>query len=308
MKIVVVGAGGVGGYFGARLAEAGHNVTFVVREPHFSIILQDGLKIIHSEGEFTVHPKVVKDFKEIPDMDLIILAIKSWQLQTVAEQFKPYLQKHTLVLPLQNGVGSVDKLSEVIPAKNILAGFCKIVSKVESPGIIRHLNFKPEIVFGEIDNSQTNRILKLQQRLSKANFVATVPKDIHLEIWKKFLFIATVSGLGGLTRMTMGVLRSESYTRQLLEESSKEIIALAQAKGIGLSEEHFLMVMGVIDNLEPDTTASVQRDIMAGKPSELEDFNGYIMKEGRKLGVDTPTHAFTYYCLLPMEKKARNLL
>ena len=151
-------------------------------------------------------------------------------------------------------------------------------------------------------------MLILQKELSNANFLSTVPHDIHLEIWKKFLFIASVSGLGGLTRMPMGILRSEPYTRKLLEDSALEIIKLAQAKGIGLKEEHFLMVMGVIDNLEPDTTASVQRDIMAGKPSELEDFNGYIVQTGKRLGIETPTHEFIYHCLLPMEKKARNLL
>ena len=140
MKIVVVGAGGVGGYFGGRLAEAGHKVTFVVREPHFSVIKAHGLKLLHPEGELTVMPEVVKSFEKLEDIDLIILATKSWQLPEVAKQFKNYLQEKTLVLPLQNGVGSVDKLSEIIPKKKYIS--CILQNSIQSRKSRGYTTFK----------------------------------------------------------------------------------------------------------------------------------------------------------------------
>ncbi len=308
MNIVVIGAGGVGGFFGGKLSHAGFNVTFIARNETLEAIKTNGLRVRSIYGDFVVHPKVTDNLVELKDVDLIILAVKSWQIEGIAKQLKPILTKNTVILPLQNGADNADRLREILNPEIVLAGLCKIVSKIDSPGVINHFAYEPEIVYGEYNNKKTDRIIALKAVFDKAGFKNTRSEDIHLDIWKKFLFIATYSGIGALTRSVIGELRKEEYIKSLLYQTAHEIVTIANAKGIGLKNSDIDMILKVIDNLDPNTTASMQRDIMEGRPSELENFNGYIVKEGKRLHISTPINAFTYYCLLPQEKKARKLL
>jgi len=257
-------------------------------------------------GDFKVHPKATDDINTIKNTDLVILGVKSWQVSGVVEQLKTVIDDSTMVLPLQNGADNADKLLSVLPKKNVLAGLCKIVSKVESPGVINHFTFEPEIVFGEYDNTKSERIKQLKTVFDNAGFKNTLSDDIHLDIWKKFLFICTISGIGALTRAVFGVMREHEGIRKIIYDTAKEMVAIANAKGVCLTPQNIEMIIKVIDSLDYNTTASMQRDIMEGKPSELENFNGYIVAQGKSLGIDTPTNAFIYHCLLPQEIKARN--
>ena len=308
MNIVVFGAGGVGGYFGGKLAKAGFEVTFIARGKTLETIKTNGLQVKSIFGDFKVHPKVTDKVSEISGADLIILAVKSWQIEEIAKQLKPVINKDTMVLPLQNGADNADRLQDILNHENVLAGLCKIVSKIESPGVINHFAFEPEIVFGEYDNVKTDRVKSLKAVFDKAQFKVSLSDDIHLDIWKKFLFIATYSGIGALTRSLIGELRKEEHIKSILYQTAHEIVTIANAKGIGLKNSDIDMIMQVIDQLDPNTTASMQRDIMEGRPSELDNFNGYIVRTGRQLYISTPINAFTYYCLLPQEKKARKQL
>lgn len=308
MNIVVIGAGAVGGYFGGKLAKAGFDVTFIARGKTLEAIKTNGLQVKSINGDFVVHPKVINDINDIKNPDLIILGVKSWQVIDIAKQLKSIINENTLVLPLQNGADNADKLLSILNKENVLAGFCKIVSKIEAPGIINHFAYEPEIVFGEYDNQKTERVKNIKKVFDKAEFNNTISDDIHLDIWKKFLFIATVSGVGALTRSVFGVMREDNDVRQIMYQTANEIVAIANAKGINLSNNDVEMVLKVVDNLDYNTTASMQRDIIEGRPSELENFNGYIVKIGKELHITTPANSFTYHCLLPMEKKARKLL
>jgi 2-dehydropantoate 2-reductase len=307
MNIVVFGAGGVGGYFGGKLAQAGNDVTFIARGKHLQAIKNNGLQVKSIQGNFKVHPKVTDDVASIKHPDLVILGVKSWQVEDVAVQLKPIIGEKTMVLPLQNGADNADKLREVLPHKNVLAGLCKIVSRVESPGIIDHFAFDPEIVFGEYDNEKSKRVQNVSALFDKAGIKNKVSDDVHLDIWKKFLFIATVSGIGALTRVEFGVMRNDEHIRQIMYQTANEIVAVANAKGIALTNDDIEMLLKVVDNLNAKTTASMQRDIMEGRPSELDNFNGYIVRQGKELHITTPANSFTYHCLLPQEKKARGL-
>lgn len=307
MNIVVIGAGGVGGYFGGKLAQAGFNVTFVVRGKTLEAIKTNGLQVKSIMGDFVVHPKVTDTISEIKNPDVIILGVKSWQVDAIARQLKPVITKHTIILPLQNGADNADRLRSILPKENVLAGLCKIVSKIEAPGIINHFVFEPEIVFGEYDNDMSERVKALKEVFDKAGFNNKISENIHLDIWKKFLFITTISGIGAITRSVFGVIREDEYLRQIVYQTANEIVAVANAKGIALTNDDIEMTLKVIDNLDYNTTASMQRDIMEGRPSELENFNGYIVKTGKELHITTPTNAFIYHCLLPIEKKARGL-
>ena len=236
----------------------------------------------------------------------MILGVKSWQIQEVAKQLKPIISAETMILPLQNGANNVEKLLEIIPKKNVLAGLCHIVSFVEKPGKIKHASFEPRITFGEIENSNSERIQQLRSVFDKAEITNFNPENIQLEIWKKFLFITTISGLGGLTRVSIDKIRESEYLYDLLQKTAQEIKLVANAKGIPLTEEHLEKAFESIHNQPPGTTASTQRDIMAGRPSELENFNGFIVKEAKKLNIKTPVNKMIYECLLPMEREARN--
>ena len=307
MNIVVFGAGGVGGYFGGKLAQAGNDVTFIARGKHLQAIKSNGLLIKSIQGDFKVHPKVTDDVTNIKNPDLVILGVKSWQVEDVAVQLKPIISENTLVLPLQNGADNADRLRVILPHKNVLAGLCKIVSRVESPGIIDHFAFDPEIVFGEYDNEKSKRVQNLSMLFDNAGIKNKVSEDIHLDIWKKFLFIATVSGIGALTRVEFGAMRDDEHIRQIMYQTANEIVAVANAKGIALTNDDIEMILKIVDNLNAKTTASMQRDIMDGRPSELDNFNGYIVRQGKELHITTPANSFTYHCLWPQEKTARGL-
>lgn len=308
MNIVVIGAGGVGGYFGGKLVKSGLDITFIVRGNTLEAIKTNGLQVKSIHGDFVVYPKVINNISDIKNPDLIILGVKSWQIIDIARQLKSVINKNTMVLPLQNGADNADKLRSALDAQNVLAGFCKIVSKVEAPGIINHFAYDPEIIFGEYNNQKTERLDILKAIFDKAEINNTIPEDIHLDIWKKFLFIVTISGVGAITRSVFGVIREDDDVRQIMYQTANEIVAVANAKGIDLTNSDVEMVFKVIDGLDYNTTASMQRDIMEARPSELENFNGYIVKEGKKLHISTPANTFIYHCLLPMEKKARKLL
>ncbi|NER14585.1 2-dehydropantoate 2-reductase [Leptobacterium flavescens] len=306
MNIAIYGIGGVGGYFGGKLAKAGFNTTFIARGAHLEAIRKNGLEVKSIYGDFKTSPTLATDdISTLKDADLILLGVKSWQVEDIARQIKPYLHKETVVLPLQNGADNADKLLSVLEDHQVLAGLCRIISFVESPGIIKHAAFHPQVLFGEMNNEKTDRVKEIKSVFDQADFDNRIADDIHLEIWRKFLFIATISGIGGLTRSVIGIMRESKGIRKIMEDTAQEIVQVANKKGIALSHQDVENTFKAIDKQTYDTTASMQRDIMEGKASELENFNGYIVKEGERLGVSTPINAFIYHCLLPMEEKAR---
>ena len=309
MKILVYGAGGVGGYFGARLAESGNKVSFIARGEHMRAIKESGLQLESINGNITVYSELVtNDINEVGTPDLVLLGVKSWQLPEVASELKKIISKDTIVLPLQNGADNYEKLTEILPKENVLAGLCFIVSYIEKPGKIKHASFEPRIVFGEADNSQSERISMISNLFSEARIDFLNPENIQLEIWKKFLFICTISGIGGLTRVSIDKIRNSAYLFDLMKQTSAEIRSVANAKDIPLNNEHIEKAFQIIENQPEGTTASTQRDIMEGKPSEIENFNGYIVREGERLGIKTPVNKMIYECLKPMEEQARKTL
>ena len=307
MNIVVIGAGGIGGYFGGRIAKAGFDVTFIARGKHLEAIKKNGLQVKSTKGDFTVHPKVTNDLNDIKNPDLIILGVKSWQVEEVAKQIKPIVTDATMVLPLQNGANNVDKLLLHLDKKNVLAGLCKIVSKVEAPGIINHFTFEPEIIFGENDNSLTERIQKVKTVFDVAGFKNKISKDIHKDIWRKFMFITMVSGIASLTRVVLGEMQKDKNIENIILDTASEIQKIANAKKILITDKDIEFAMNMFKNSEYNSTTSMQRDIMEGKPSELENFNGFIVEQGKVLRIPTPLNSFIYQCLLPQERLARKL-
>lgn len=308
MKILIVGTGGVGGYFGGRLAAAGHDVTFIARGAHKEAIEKNGLKVKSINGDFSVEQvKVTDKISEVATPGLVIIAVKAWQVKEIARQLKSVIDEKTMVLPLQNGVLTSDEIKEFLPSKNVLSGLCRIISKIDAPGIINHMAVDPTIVFGECDSSQTQRVLDLQKIFEEAGFKARVSKDIQADLWRKFLAIC-VSGLLAVTRSTYGEVREQKETRQMMRNIFEEIAKLAKALKINLEPDLVDKTMAFIDTFPYNSTSSLTRDIWDGKPSELEYQNGTVVKLAEKAGVDVPLNQFVYYSLLLMEKRARRKL
>ncbi|MEH6658888.1 2-dehydropantoate 2-reductase [Leeuwenhoekiella marinoflava] len=308
MNILIYGIGGVGGYFGGKLTKTNNHITFIARGKHLDAVQKNGLQVSSYKGDFVAGPDLATDdLSKIPTPDLVILGVKSWQVPETIEALKPYVKPKTLFLPLQNGAANAEKILEVLPDAQALGGLCRIVAFKDGPGKIKHLTFEPSITFGELDGSLSDRVKALQELFQEADFVGDLVENIQVEIWKKFLFICTISGIGGLTRVPMGKIRSSEYLFNMMKDTAQEIFNVAKAKGIALTEKHMESVFEAIQNQEADVTASTQRDIMEGKPSELDNFNGYIVREGKRLGVSVPVNELIYECLLPMEKEARKL-
>lgn len=306
MHTVIIGVGGVGGYFGGKISNSGQKVTLLARGEHLETIQKKGLKVKSIEGDFVTAPFMATDsIHEVEKADLVLICTKSWQIEEAAELITPILHEKTMVIPLQNGADNAEKLCAVLDEKNVLGGLCKIYSKIESPGVISHFGHTPEVVFGELDKQITARLSRVKEVFDKAGFQNTISKDIYVDIWGKFMFIATVSGLGALTKATIGEMYENMNVRKLLEQTAIEIYNVAKAKKIALPEDIVDRIMVFISKQPYDSTASTQRDILEGRPSELENFNGYVVKEGEKLGVETPVNTFVYSCLQPTEAKAR---
>ena len=306
MKTAFIGTGGVGGYFGGKLASAGYDVTFLARGEHLKVMQQNGLTIKSLQGDFKVVPvKATDSIKTIGAVDLVILALKAWQIKDIANDLGALTSRDTMVLPLQNGVSVIDELKEHLHRENIIGGLCRIISKIESPGVINHSGIEPVIVFGELDNAETERIKKVKAVFDHAGIASRISDDITADLWKKFIPIC-VSGLLAITRTTYGELRELKETRQLMIDLLDEIFRLSQKAGIRIEPDFVAKAVAFIDSFPYDSTSSLTRDIREGKPSELEYQNGTVVKLGELYKVETPVNRFIYNCLLPMEIKARN--
>ncbi len=306
MHIVVFGAGGVGGYFGGRSAQAGEHVTFIARGEHLHAIQTSGLKVQSIKGDFSIQPiAVTDDPTSIHDVDVVLVCVKTWQIPSAGKAILPMLGSDTMVVPLENGVEASSQLAEILGREHVLGGLCQIASRIAAPGVIEHSGIEPYIAFGELDNRPSDRSHRLLQVFQHAGIKAEIPPDINVALWKKFLFISAVSGIGAVTRVPFGDFRAAEGTRQLLLEALKECYAIAFAQGVRLPPDSVETTLAFIDSLPPGTMASMQRDILAGRPSELEAQNGAIVRMGLAHTIATPVHAFIYYSLLPQENLAR---
>lgn len=306
MRIAVFGAGGVGGYFGGRLAQAGEHVVFIARGEHLRAMLEKGLRVDSIKGDFVIDPVWATDNpSEVGIVDTVIVAVKAWQVPDAAAVMRPMVGENTFVVPLQNGVEAPAQLSDVLGKEHVLGGLCHIVSMVAGPGHIRHAGIDPHVAFGELEGGKSERAQKLRAAFERGGVWAEVPEDIQAAMWEKFLFIAAISGVGAVTHAPAGVMRSLPETRQLLEKAMQEVVAVGKAHRVDLAEGVVEKTMTFIDNLPQDATASMQRDIMEGRPSELNSQNGAVLRLGVEKGVLTPIHAFLYSSLLPREMRAR---
>lgn len=311
MKIAVIGAGGAGGYFGARLAEAGHELAIVARGEHLAAIRDHGLRVDSIHGDLVVRPALATDIpEEIGAVDCVLVGVKAWQVSEAAAAARSLVGPATLVIPLQNGVEAPDQLATVIGPQHVLGGIARILSFRAGPGHIRHVGVEPSIEIGELDPvAPPERVAALRETLASGRGVTvTVSPDIRAALWAKFLFITSWGAVGTLARAPVGVIRSMFETRGLVESVMREIEEVACARAVALPADTIERAFAAIDKLPPTGTTSMQRDIDEGKPSELDNLVGAVGRLGAEVGVRTPTSTVMYQALLPLESRARGRL
>jgi 2-dehydropantoate 2-reductase len=305
MKIAILGAGGVGGYYGALLTRAGHEVTFIARGAHLRAIREKGLQVKSVFGDFLVSPvRALEHPAEAGRVDLVIVATKTYHIEEAARALLPLLGPETVILPLQNGVDAAERIGAVAGTEHLVGGATWLSAAVESPGVIGQYSQFRRIVLGEFDRRITPRVEKIHEALQKTDITVEISDDILKTLWTKFLFIASVSAMGCLTRVTFGEFRGVPETRSVMKECMMETEAVARARGVALDAEVVENTLAFIDKSDPGIKPSMQRDLEAGRVTELESLIGIVARLGRQSGVPTPVMEWAYAMLKPAFEKA----
>lgn len=292
----------MGGYFGGRLAEAGEDVAFIARGDTLAALSERGLVVESILGDFTIHPaQATDDPSTVGEVDMVLFGVKAWQIEGAARSALSLFGRETCALPLQNGVEAPTILAGVVGQKRVLGGLCKIFAQLAEPGRIRHLGVEPSIDFGELDDRRSARVAALQAAFDKAGVRARTPASIQGAMWEKFLMIVATSAVSAVTRTTLGEVRELAVSRRMLEDSMTEIRHLAVARGIAVRDDIVERTLAFVDGLPHEATPSMQRDILAGRPSELEAQVGAVVRLAAESGVDVPVNSFLYAALLPQE-------
>lgn len=306
MRIAIFGAGGLGGYYGVRLVEAGHEVGFIARGEHLQAIRDNGLVVKSPLGDAHLNPVLASDDPaDIGVVDLVIVAVKTWQIPQVAKDMAPLMGKDTVVVPFLNGVDAPDGLAAVLGESHVLGGLSKIFSQIESPGTIRHFSPSAYVEIGELHGGSSERVRELGEMFEKAGVDVGISDDVRSALWFKLLMVSSWAGLGALARTPLGELRRDAATNALIDRSMEEGIAVALASGHQLPGDCKQQLVQFYEAMPDNATASMQRDLMQGRPSELEAWNGAIVRVGAQHDVATPVHEFVCSLLRPMERRAR---
>lgn len=289
MKIVIFGSGGVGGYFGARLADAGEQVVFVARGEHLEAINRNGLKLESPLGDLHLPNAVATDdFATIGPTDVIILTVKLWSTPDALEQMKTMVGPQTCVMSLQNGVGAGGVIARALGEGAPIGGLAYISSHIERPGVIRHIGNNAHLTFGELDGRSTKRVEDLAVLFDRAGIAATLSDAITLKIWEKFVFLSALSGLCALTREPVGKIIWGTESRQVLTALLREACAVGRSTGIPLSDDFVEQQLSFCEQLPEQMEPSMLVDLRHGRRLELDWLTGDVVRMADENGIDVP--------------------
>jgi 2-dehydropantoate 2-reductase len=299
MKIVMFGAGGVGGYFGGRLAQAGCDVAFVARGAHLEAIRRDGLRLTSPKGD--AHVPTVRasdDPRDLGPADVVFFTVKLYDAERAAAQLGPLIGPDTMVVTLQNGVDAVDIVARHVGHEHTAGGVAYVAAVIDPPGTIRHTALDALIV-GELDGTMSPRLRALQAAAARAGFGFTASPHILVDLWSKFARLSVFSAMTSITRSPLGVLRAEPALMAMLERAALETIAVGRAHGVELSDGVMDEVLGMMRGLPPEAKSSMLSDLERGRRLELPWLSGAVVRLGAEKGVPTPTHEFIATVLQP---------
>ena len=303
MKYAIFGAGGVGGFFGGQLALAGQDVWFLARGEHLAAMQRHGLRIHSPEGTSVIPTGKMTDNPEtIGPCDTILFCVKSYDTEEAAQQMAPLLNDQSVVISLQNGIDNEQKIKQIIPFASVLGGVAYIYSHISAPGQITESGGPRKMVVGplpDLEQTAFERGAEILNHLSMAGIDIEWQNDIRPVLWKKFIFIASVSGLTALSRLTLAEILAVNETRRLLADAMGEVHAIAAGLRIPIEPDHVASVLTRLRQFRNETRSSLYYDLIQGKPMELEALSGSVVRCGKTLGVPTPVHSMIYAALLP---------
>ena len=299
MKIAAIGAGGVNGYFGARLIEAGFDVSFIARGKHLAAIRQSGLSVRSPLGNANVKAKACERPAEVGPVDVVMFAVKLWDTESAAESIRPLLSAGGVVIPFQNGVESIERLRKFFPREQVMGGSAYIATRIAEPGVIEHTGQMARLIFGPLLPSQRPRADQFLKALKKAKINAELSDDVERAIWEKFVSLVGISSATAVARAPVGVVRGDPDLRRLLEDAMRETWTLARLRGVKLPDDFVESRMKWADGLPHEMKASLAHDLEAGGRLEAPWLCGAVARMARESGMDAPVNATVYAALKP---------
>jgi 2-dehydropantoate 2-reductase len=299
MKIAVVGAGGVGGYFGGRLALAGHDVAVVARGPHLAAIRQRGLRVRSVKGDFTAVVQASDDLTEFEPCEVVLFCVKSYDTEAAAARLGPLLGEETAVVSLQNGIDNEEKIAATIGPGHVVGGAAFIFSTIAEPGVVAHTGGPARIVFGELDGARTARIEQLLVACHDAGIDAEIPADIRVVLWTKLAFICAVSGMTAAVRLPLGEIRDCAESWAMFRQIVAEVAVLAGAEGVRLGEDVVEQQVRFAAGLPPESYSSLHHDLVSGRRMELEALHGAVIRRAARVGFAAAASEGIYAILRP---------
>jgi 2-dehydropantoate 2-reductase len=291
MRIAILGAGGVGGYYAGTLARSGHAVALLARGPHLDALLSRGLEVRTPEESFTVAVQATDDPKTFGVCDVAIVAVKTYSLAEIAPAARLLAEGGAAILPFLNGVEAADRLVESgVPANQVLGGLTQVSVLKVGPGVVERKSSFQKVVVGERVGTPSERVRQIVEAFQGAGAEARVSEDISADLWRKFAFIAPMAAACGLARAPIGPVRYAPYGEVLLARAVREVLAVARARGLSLAEDEAAKILAFIDSLDGGMKPSFLLDLEAGGPNELDDLSGAVARLGREVGVETPVH------------------
>jgi 2-dehydropantoate 2-reductase len=298
MHIAVIGTGGIGGPYGASLAKAGADVTFVARGAHLAAMQANGLKIEGDRGEITIRPaQATDDIASIGPVDYVLFCVKLWDVESAGEQIRAIVGSRTAVIPLQNGIDAAERLVPILGREAVMGGTAFITGSIVAPGIVRQTGTYQQMTFGELDRRPSARGEHLKALCAAAGFDGILSPDIMVPVWQKFILLVPLSGLNALTRRPLGEYRGDPDLYALLEATLRETIAVGLAEGVNLPPGSFDKTLAQIHAMPPYHMVSMGNDLLRGNRLELPWFAGKIVELGRRHGIPTPANGFIYAAL-----------
>ncbi|EMA08079.1 ketopantoate reductase [Haloarcula vallismortis] len=300
MKLCIFGVGGIGGYLGARLADAGHEVHLIARGEHLAALQSDGLRVESIHGDTAVDLPATDEPAEVGPCDAVLLCVKSNDTRAAAADMAPLLREGTAVVSFQNGVDNEAWLAETIDESHVVGGVAYIFSTIKEPGIVEHTGGPARFVYGELDGRRTERIESLDDALSASEGIdAVLADDIRVELWRKFAFICAHAGMTATTRRPVGDLRAYETTWAMYRRLIEEVCAVARAEGVALPDDTVAEWLDFAEELDPEMYSSLHYDLTHDKPMELDALSGSVVRHADEVGVDVPMNEAVTAILSP---------
>jgi 2-dehydropantoate 2-reductase len=300
MRIAVIGPGGVGGYFGGKLARSGNDVTFVARGRHLDAIRSAGLRIHSAQGDFTLaHARAVERIEDVGTVDVAMLSVKLWDVEATAPTLAPLVGSGGVVIPFQNGVDAPEILKRALGHEHVLGGVAYIAATIESPGVIAHTGSMARLVVGAFDATLASRAAAFAEACNAAGFPCEHTRDIRGALWAKYVFLTALSGCTTLARQPVGGIRGDPDLRATFEASMRETVAVGRARGVEFPDGFVQKQLGFLDTLPAEMRSSMQNDLAAGNRLEAPWLAGGVARMARESGLAAPVNATIYAALKP---------